>query len=206
MMAHLLNWRGDAKIVFTSTSEVYHGNGNINLPVREDYPILFPYIDDRWSYAYAKYGCEQMLTGDYVIARLCNTYGPDMCHNYVVKAQIQRILNGEDITVINPDDTRPFTYVSDIVSGLVHLMNTDMESQVYNLGSPISYTIMNMTERLVAMTGDQVKVERGPQGALEQRGPSIRKLFEETGWQPKVGLTEGLQQTWEWYYGNNSSN
>ena len=202
IMNNLIGWNRGGKVLFTSTSEVYHANGPTPIPVDEDYPIAFREIDDRWSYAWAKHICEGLLTvtPNWTIARLANTYGPDMSHNYVVKAQIQKIRVGRDIEVINPQDTRAFTYVSDIVGGLELLMNSEATNQrIYNLGSSLSYSILDMTERLVALTKRPIKVTEGPQGEIEHRGPSVFKIRDELGWNAQVGLHEGLMQSWKWY-------
>lgn len=141
---------------------------------------------------------------DVRVARIFNCYGPRMNWNdgRVVSNFIIQALKREDITIYGDGTaTRSFQYVRDLVEGLVRLMGSDVTEPI-NLGNPVEYTISDFATTIVKMVSEgqdgpvskitnMLAVEDDPQ----RRKPDITKAKEKLGWEPKVHLTEGLEET-----------
>jgi dTDP-glucose 4,6-dehydratase len=133
------------------------------------------------------------------IARIFNTYGPRMKLNdgRVVPAFLDRALRGEPITVFGSgSQTRSFCFVSDLVDGLYRLMLSE-ERYPVNLGNPREMTILEFAEYIRRLTesNSEIVFEPLPEDDPQQRKPDISKARAVLGWEPKVALDEGLQQT-----------
>jgi len=133
------------------------------------------------------------------IARIFNTYGPRMKLNdgRVVPAFLDQALRGKPLTVFGSGaQTRSFCYVSDLVEGLVRLAQSD-EPYPVNLGNPVEMTILEFAEAICKLTGSQSGIEFRPlpEDDPRQRRPDITKAKRLLGWEPKVGLEEGLERT-----------
>jgi UDP-glucuronate decarboxylase len=198
--------RVKAKILQASTSEVY-GDPAVH-PQQEEYWGNVNPIGPRACYDEGK-RCAETLFFDYhrqhglriKVARIFNTYGPRMHPNdgRVVSNFIVQALMGEPITLYGDGkQTRSFCYVSDLVDGLVRLMESpdDVIGPV-NLGNPVEFTIQELAEKIVAMTGSSSKLVRHalPTDDPKQRQPDIAKAKSLLGWQPSVPLAEGLKKT-----------
>lgn len=198
--------RTRARILQASTSEVY-GDPAIH-PQTEDYWGNVNPIGIRSCYDEGK-RCAETLFFDYhrqhkveiKVARIFNTYGPRMHPNdgRVVSNFIVQALKGEDITLYGDgEQTRSFCYVSDLVTGLVSLMGTgpDFVGPV-NIGNPGEFTIRQLAERVIALTGAKSKLVHRPlpQDDPKQRQPDITLAQEKLGWAPTVSLDEGLKPT-----------
>ena len=198
--------RTRARILQASTSEVY-GDPAIH-PQTEDYWGNENPIGIRSCYDEGK-RCAETLFFDYhrqhkveiKVARIFNTYGPRMHPNdgRVVSNFIVQALKGEDITLYGDgEQTRSFCYVSDLVTGLVSLMGTgpDFVGPV-NIGNPGEFTIRQLAERVIALTGAKSKLVHRPlpQDDPKQRQPDISLAQEKLGWAPTVSLDEGLKPT-----------
>lgn len=198
--------RTRARILQASTSEVY-GDPAIH-PQTEDYWGNVNPIGIRSCYDEGK-RCAETLFFDYhrqhkveiKVARIFNTYGPRMHPNdgRVVSNFIVQALKGEDITLYGDgEQTRSFCYVSDLVTGLVSLMGTgpDFVGPV-NIGNPGEFTIRQLAERVIALTGSKSKLVHRPlpQDDPKQRQPDISLAQEKLGWAPTVSLDEGLKPT-----------
>lgn len=198
--------RTRARILQASTSEVY-GDPAIH-PQTEDYWGNVNPIGIRSCYDEGK-RCAETLFFDYhrqhkveiKVARIFNTYGPRMHPNdgRVVSNFIVQALKGEDITLYGDgEQTRSFCYVSDLVTGLVSLMGTgpDFVGPV-NIGNPGEFTIRQLAERVIALTGAKSKLVHRPlpQDDPKQRQPDISLAQEKLGWSPTVSLDEGLKPT-----------
>ena len=198
--------RTRARILQASTSEVY-GDPAIH-PQTEDYWGNVNPIGIRSCYDEGK-RCAETLFFDYhrqhkveiKVARIFNTYGPRMHPNdgRVVSNFIVQALKGEDITLYGDgEQTRSFCYVSDLVTGLVSLMGTgpDFVGPV-NIGNPGEFTIRQLAERVIALTGAKSKLVHRPlpQDDPKQRQPDISLAQEKLGWAPTVSLDEGLKPT-----------
>lgn len=198
--------RVKAKILQASTSEVY-GDPNIH-PQCETYWGNVNPVGIRSCYDEGK-RCAETLFFDYYrqhklrikVARIFNTYGPRMYPDdgRVVSNFIIQALKGEDITVYGDgNQTRSFCYVDDMIDGLVKLMDSpdDLAGPV-NLGNPVEFTILELAEKVITMTGSRSKVvyKPLPQDDPMQRQPDITLATKELGWQPQIQFEEGLRRT-----------
>lgn len=195
-----------AKIMQASTSEVY-GDPKVH-PQTETYWGHVNPIGRRSCYDEGK-RCAETLFFDYYrqhklrikVARIFNTYGPRMHPNdgRVVSNFIVQALKGEPITIYGSgNQTRSFCYVDDLVEGFLRLMNTteDFTGPV-NLGNPGEFTIAELAEKVLSMTGSKSKLEYKPLPEDDpiMRKPDISLARDALGWGPKVALDEGLQKT-----------
>jgi UDP-glucuronate decarboxylase len=195
-----------ARILQASTSEVY-GDPDIH-PQTEDYWGRVNPIGPRSCYDEGK-RCAETLFFDYrrqhrmpiKVARIFNTYGPRMHPNdgRVVSNFIVQALLGRDITVYGDGtQTRSFCYVDDLIDGLVRLMATaDAVTGPINIGNPVEFTIMQLAEKVIALTGARSKIVNKPlpENDPRQRQPNIERAREHLGWAPKTQLEEGLRKT-----------
>jgi len=198
--------RVKAKILQASTSEVY-GDPTVH-PQKEDYWGNVNPIGPRSCYDEGK-RCAETLFFDYrrqhqlpiKVARIFNTYGPAMHPNdgRVVSNFIIQALRNQDITVYGDgSQTRSFCYVDDLVDGLMRLMETpDEVTGPVNLGNPIEFTIRQLAEMTIELTGSSSKIvcRPLPEDDPKQRRPDISKAQELLAWGPKVQLREGLTKT-----------
>jgi len=198
--------RVKAKILQASTSEIY-GDPEIH-PQTEDYWGHVNPIGPRSCYDEGK-RCAETLFFDYhrqhklriKVARIFNTYGPRMHPNdgRVVSNFIVQAFRNKDITVYGDGtQTRSFCYVDDLVEGLIGLMETNDETVgPVNLGNPEEFTIRQLAEIVVEITGSVSKIVHRPLPTDDpkQRQPDISKAQELLGWRPTVPLREGLTKT-----------
>ena len=198
--------RVKAKILQASTSEVY-GDPAVH-PQPEEYWGNVNPIGPRSCYDEGK-RCAETLFFDYhrqhklriKVARIFNTYGPRMHPNdgRVVSNFIVQALKGEDITLYGDGlQTRSFCYVDDLVRGLMSLMDSpDAVTGPINIGNPGEFTIKQLAEEVIALTGSKSKLVflPLPQDDPKQRQPNIEKARETLGWEPEVPLREGLTKT-----------
>jgi len=198
--------RTRAKIFQASTSEVY-GDPDVH-PQTEDYRGNVNPIGPRGCYDEGK-RCAETLFFDYYrqhktnirVARIFNTYGPRMrpddgrvISNFIVQA-----LRGEPITIYGDgSQTRSFCYVDDLVDGIVRLMDApDSVTGPMNLGNPEEYSILELAERIIEMTGSRSKLENRPLPEDDplQRCPDIGFAKRALSWEPRVRLADGLEAT-----------
>ncbi|MEP6443904.1 MAG: UDP-glucuronic acid decarboxylase family protein [Hyphomicrobiales bacterium] len=198
------------KILQASTSEVY-GDPEIHPQVESYWGNVNP-IGIRSCYDEGK-RCAETLFFDYhrqhkieiKVARIFNTYGPRMhpADGRVVSNFIMQALRNEDITIFgNGSQTRSFCYYEDLIDGFLRLMNTgpDFTGPV-NLGNPGEFTIKELAELVIDMTGSSSKLTFNdlPSDDPTQRKPDISLAESELDWQPKVALKAGLQKTIEYF-------
>jgi UDP-glucuronate decarboxylase len=195
-----------ARILQASTSEVY-GNPSVH-PQPETYWGSVNPIGPRACYDEGK-RCAETLFFDYhrqhglliKVARIFNTYGPYMHPNdgRVVSNFILQALRGEDVTIYGDgSQTRSFCYVSDMVDGLIRLMNTrDTITGPANLGNPVETTILELAEKIIDLAGSQSEIvfKPLPPDDPEKRQPDIALARDLIGWEPRVPLDEGLRKT-----------
>ena len=195
-----------ARILQASTSEVY-GDPAVH-PQTEDYWGHVNPIGERSCYDEGK-RCAETLFFDYwrqsrlriKVARIFNTYGPRMHPNdgRVVSNFITQALRGRDITIFGEGtQTRSFCFVSDLVEGLVRLMNSpDEVTGPINLGNPAEMTMLELAQRVIALTGSNSQLVYKPLPADDprQRNPDITRARQQLGWAPGVVLDDGLRQT-----------
>jgi len=208
-----LNMLGLAKrlgcrIFQASTSEVY-GDPEVH-PQREDYWGHVNPIGTRSCYDEGK-RCAETLFFDYQrqhgveikVARIFNTYGPRMHpkDGRVVSNFITQALAGVDLTIYGDgSQTRSFCYVDDLVDGFIRLMGSSADvTGPVNLGNPNEFTMIELAERVLKITGASVKVVHQPLPSDDprQRRPDITLAKDKLGWEPTVQITEGLRHTIE---------
>jgi UDP-glucuronate decarboxylase len=199
-----------AKILQASTSEIYGD------------PLVHPQVESYWGnvstlgpracYDEGK-RCAETLFMDYrrqhnlrtKIVRIFNTYGPNMLPNdgRVVSNFIVQCLKGNDLTIYGDgSQTRSFCYVSDLIDGMMRMMNTpDDETGPVNLGNPQERTILQMAEQIRSMTGSKSRIvfHDLPQDDPVRRRPDISRATSVLGWSPKVGLDDGLVSTIDYF-------
>lgn len=197
-------------ILQASTSEVY-GDPHVH-PQEESYWGNVNPIGTRSCYDEGK-RCAETLFFDYYrqhalpikVARIFNTYGPRMHPNdgRVVSNFIVQALKGEDITIYGDgNQTRSFCYVSDLVSGLIALMDSGSDvTGPINLGNPGEFTMIELAQQIIELTGSaSTLVHRSlPQDDPKQRQPDITRAKDHLGWTPSVPLREGLVKTIEYF-------
>jgi UDP-glucuronate decarboxylase len=195
-----------AKILQASTSEVY-GDPEVH-PQTEEYQGNVNPVGRRACYDEGK-RCAETLFFDYwrqhqlriKVARIFNTYGPRMHPNdgRVVSNFIIQGLLGRDITVYGDGrQTRSFCYVDDLVDGIVRLMETaDDVTGPINIGNPAEFSIRELAEIVIDVTGSRSKIVSRPLPADDprQRQPDIAKARHVLGWTPRTPLKEGLLRT-----------
>jgi UDP-glucuronate decarboxylase len=198
-----------ARFLLSSTSEVY-GDPEMH-PQPESYRGWVNCTGPRACYDEGKRAAET-LAFDYAragrvdvrVARIFNTYGPRMRADdgRVVSNVICQALAGEDITIYGDgSQTRSFCYASDLVDGLMRLMDSGASDGPVNLGNPIELTVSDLVERVLALTGSHSKPVYLPlpEDDPRRRRPDISRARELLGWEPKVGLQQGLEATAAWF-------
>ena len=195
-----------ARILQASTSEVY-GDPSVH-PQPEEYWGNVNPIGPRACYDEGK-RCAETLFFDYrrqhnlpiKVARIFNTYGPRMQPNdgRVVSNFIVQALQGEPITLYGDGgQTRSFCYVVDLVDGIVRLMQTpDDVTGPINIGNPSEFTIRQLAEKVLELTGSASRIEFHPlpHDDPRQRRPDIAKARAVIDWRPTVALEDGLKET-----------
>lgn len=197
--------RKKARILQASTSEVY-GDPEMH-PQPESYRGHVNSIGPRACYDEGK-RCAETLFFDYHrqakvdirVIRIFNTYGPRMHLNdgRVVSNFIVQALKGDPITLYGDgNQTRSFCYVDDLIEGMVQMMNQDVEIGPINLGNPGEFTIRELAETVLRLTGSKSELvfRPLPQDDPTQRQPDISKARAALGWEPKVNLEDGLKET-----------
>jgi len=194
-----------ARILQASTSEVY-GDPQVH-PQPEEYWGNVNPIGIRSCYDEGKRVAETLMMDyhrqngvDIRIVRIFNTYGPRMAENdgRVVSNFILQALRSEDITVYGEgQQTRSFCFVSDLVDGLIRMMESDGFIGPVNLGNPSETTILEFAQRIVRLTGSSSKIvfKTLPADDPKQRQPDIRLATEKLNWAPSVHVEDGLRET-----------
>lgn len=200
----------DCKILQTSTSEVY-GDPTIHPQTEEYWGNVNP-IGIRSCYDEGK-RCAETLFFDYYrerqvrikVVRIFNTYGPNMHPNdgRVVSNFIIQALRGQDITIYGDgSQTRSFCYCDDLIKGLITMMETpDNITGPINLGNPTEFTIRQLAEIIIELTGSSSKIKFLPAVSddPQKRKPDITKAKDILQWEPTVELRDGLVKTIDYF-------
>jgi dTDP-glucose 4,6-dehydratase len=193
-----------ARFVIASTSEVY--GDPLEHPQKETYWGNVNPIGPRGVYDEAKRFAEAMTLAyhryhgvDTKIVRIFNTYGPRMRlrDGRAVPAFMSQALTGQDVTIFGDGtQTRSFTYVSDLVDGVLRLMEVSSNEPV-NIGNPHEVTIEEIARTIIRLVGSSSKLVYRPLPVDDpkQRRPDITRARTLLGWEPKIGLEEGLLKT-----------
>lgn len=198
------------KVLQASTSEVY-GDPSVH-PQSETYWGNVNPIGVRSCYDEGK-RCAESLFFDYhrdhqlsiKVARIFNTYGPRMHHadGRVISNFIVQALRNEPITIYGDgSQTRSFCYVDDLIDGLVQLMDTDTSmTGPINLGSPSEFTVIELAQRVLSITGSSSKIvfQDLPQDDPRKRRPDVALAKERLNWEPTVALNQGLCLTIKYF-------
>ena len=197
-----------ARFVIASTSEVY--GDPLEHPQKETYWGNVNPIGPRGVYDEAKRFAEAMTTAyhryhglDAKIVRIFNTYGPRMRvkDGRAVPAFMSQALRNEDVTVFGDgSQTRSFCYVSDLVDGIIRMMESSENSPI-NIGNPAEMTIKQIAETIIEMTGSKSRViyQPLPEDDPKVRRPDITRVRTLLRWEPKVDLREGLTKSIDYF-------
>jgi dTDP-glucose 4,6-dehydratase len=198
----------NARFVIASTSEVY--GDPLEHPQKESYWGNVNPVGPRGVYDEAKRFAEAMTTAyhryhgvDAKIVRIFNTYGPRMRlrDGRAVPAFMSQALTGEDVTIFGSgQQTRSFCYVTDLVDGIIRLMESNVNDPV-NIGNPQEMTIEDIARAIIRLTGSKSKLVYRPlpEDDPKVRQPDITRARTLLGWAPKVSLEEGLTKTLEYF-------
>jgi UDP-glucuronate decarboxylase len=194
-----------ARILLTSTSEVY-GDAQVH-PQNEGYWGNVNPIGLRSCYDEGKRVAETLMMDyhrqnrvDIRIARIFNTYGPRMAvdDGRVVSNFIVQALKGEDLTIYGKGtQTRSFCYVSDLIEALVRAMDSEGFPGPMNIGNPLEFTVLELAETVLKLTRSKSRIVYKPLPPDDpvRRCPDISLAKSALGWEPKIGLEEGLGKT-----------
>jgi dTDP-glucose 4,6-dehydratase len=197
-----------ARFVLASTSEIY--GDPLEHPQRESYWGNVNPIGPRGVYDEAKRFAEAITLAyhrahglDTKIVRIFNTYGPRMRlrDGRAVPAFMSQALRNEDVTVFGDGtQTRSFCYITDLVDGILRLMDSDTNEPV-NIGNPNEVTIDQIARSIITLVGSTSRIVYRPLPVDDpkQRQPDITRARTRLGWEPHVGLDEGLAQTVEYF-------
>jgi dTDP-glucose 4,6-dehydratase len=198
-----------ARLLLASTSECY-GDPLIH-PQHEDYWGNVNPIGPRGVYDEAKRFAEAITMAyhrthgvETRIVRIFNTHGPRMrlADGRVVPNFIAQALRGQPITVYGDgSQTRSFCFVSDLVEGIVRLLKSDYDKGPMNIGNPLEVTILQFAERIKALTNSKSEIvfKPLPEDDPKVRQPDITRARTILGWEPKIGLEEGLKMTIDYF-------
>jgi UDP-glucuronate decarboxylase len=202
--------RHNASFLQASTSEVY-GDPEEH-PQREDYRGNVSCTGPRACYDEGKRAAEALCfdmlragRADARVVRIFNTYGPRMQPNdgRIVSNLLVQALLGKPLTIYGSgEQTRSFCYVTDLVAGLISLMDVDPNPGApVNIGNPGEFTINELAEVILTMvpTASEIVYRPLPKDDPQRRRPDITRAKELLGWEPKVPLSEGLQQTADYF-------
>ena len=204
--------QNQARVLQASTSEVY-GDPKVH-PQPESYRGAVNPIGIRACYDEGKRTAETLFFDyhrqhglDIRVIRIFNTYGPRMTANdgRVVSNFIVQALRGEDLTIYGDGtQTRSFCYVDDLIDGIVRMMNVENFTGPVNLGNPGEFTMLELAELVLKLTGSKSKIihQPLPQDDPTQRCPVIDLAKEKLGWAPKIKLEDGLKLTIKYFREN----
>lgn len=205
--ANMLELARTKRAIFlqASTSEMY--GDPLEHPQKETYRGNVNPLGPRACYDESK-RCAETLCEDYhrqygvevKIVRIFNTYGPRMAENdgRVVSNFIVQALRGKPLTMYGDGtQTRSFQFVSDLVSGIMRMMEREDFAGPVNLGNPREFTIKELAQRVLALTGSKSRIilKPLPEDDPRQRQPDISLAKQRLGWKPKISLVDGLEKT-----------
>lgn len=199
-----------AKFLFASTSEVY--GEPLEHPQKESYRGNVSPTGPRSVYDESKRFGETITAAfvrsknlDGKIIRIFNTYGPKIAPDdgRVVTEFIKAALKNEPFPIFGDGtQTRSFCFVSDLIEGIVAAMEKGERGEVYNLGNPDEFSVLELAQKIKDLTGSTSEIQtvgNMPEDDPTRRSPDITKAKEKLGWEPKISLDEGLPKTIEYY-------
>jgi len=198
----------EARFMLASTSEVY-GDPLVH-PQHEDYRGNVSTTGVRSVYDEGKRYAEALTMAyhrrydvDTRIARIFNCFGPKMREDdgRMVPNFIRQALLGEPLSVYGDGtQTRSLQYIDDLIEGVIRLMRSD-ETRPVNIGNPVEYSVREIAEMILELSGSHSKISYGPlpEDDPRQRCPDITRARESLGWEPQTQAREGLQKTLTWF-------
>lgn len=201
--------KNKARVLQASTSEIY--GDPLEHPQKETYRGNVNTLGPRACYDEGKRSAETIFMDyhrqygvDIRIVRIFNTYGPRMAHDdgRVVSNFIIQALRGEPLTVYGEGkQTRSFQYVTDLIDGMIGLMNTEGILGPVNIGNPGEFTMLELAQKVLDLTGSKSRIVHKPlpEDDPKQRCPDIALAKKELGWAPKISLDQGLPPTIEYF-------
>jgi UDP-glucuronate decarboxylase len=208
---HLIDWLVPGeRVFFASTSEVYAGGvdaGIVAVPTGEASPVMVADVGaPRFAYAISKLLGEAgfLHSGQAVVGRFHNVYGPRMGADHVIPEMALRALRGEDpFRVPGAEQFRAFCYVDDAVEAMLRLMDQPAAvGQIVHIGDDSAETnIADLAKLVLRETGATATLapSAAPPGSVRRRCPDLTRLRALTGYEPSVPLEEGVRRTIEWY-------
>jgi len=196
---------GTAKVIHTSTSEVY--GSALRVPIDEDHPL-----QGQSPYSASKIGADKIAESFYcaydlpvVTVRPFNTYGPRQSARAVIPTIISQALTRDELHIGALDTRRDFTYVADTVSGFIKAAEANhVHGEVFNLGTGTDVTIQEIIDTVFAITGKSLPIIQDPARMRPEKSEVLRLLSDNRkarqaiGWEPEVDFKTGLQRTVEW--------
>jgi len=194
-----------AKLVHTSTSEVY--GTALRVPIDEDHPL-----QGQSPYSASKIGADKLVESYYrsfdvpsITIRPFNTYGPGQSSRAVIPTIITQALSGDLVRLGNLEAIRDFTYLDDTVEGFLLAVQAGFwDGETYNLGSGEEISIGEIAELIFRIMGKQPEIQVEPRRLRPEKSEVLRLISDNRkakaalGWQPKVGMEEGLRRTIDW--------
>jgi dTDP-glucose 4,6-dehydratase len=201
--------KGPARVVHTSTSEVY-GTAR-TVPIDEGHPL-----QGQSPYSASKIGADKIAESFHrsfdvpvVTVRPFNTYGPRQSDRAVIPTIISQALAGDTVRLGNLEATRDLTYVTDTVAGFLAAAETQgIVGETFNLGAGFEISIGDLAEKIILLTGRDVRIEIDPERLRPARSEVERLISDNSAasdrlsWVPQVDFEEGLRRTIEWVKGN----
>lgn len=194
------------KIIFASTGGALYGDAEI-LPTPEDYDVkpVSPYGVAKLSIEQYLYYYKFQHNLNYTVLRYANVYGPKQDpfgEAGVVAIFSQKIVAG-DQPIINGkgEQTRDYVFVGDVVSANIKALEGNKSCESYNVGTGRQVSVNELFKAIANISGKEVKEVHGPEPKGEQRTSALsyEKIKDDLGWEPEVGLEDGLRETYEWF-------
>lgn len=220
-LINLLEWISEnnaGKFIFTSSSEVYagtiteFGNKFDFIPTNEKIPLCIDNVfNERFSYGGSKIAGELLTINyfrrvnmPYSIIRYHNIYGPRMGFEHVVPEFCKRIYDKCDpFELFGGDETRAFCYITDCVDATIKTMRSKKtDNEIVHIGNDTEEVrIIDLAKLILCISNSkvQLKINKAPSGSVKRRCPDISKIKILSGYNPKVGLNQGLMLTLDWY-------
>lgn len=206
------------KVIFSSTSEIFGKNPNVPWDEKGD-RVLGPTSVDRWSYSSSKAVCEHMLYGihrqcglPFSIVRFFNAYGPRQNAYFVVSQSVYKVLRNEQPLLYDDGKmTRCFTYIDDIVRGLLKIaVNPQAVGEDFNLGNCVEISMKEVVETILRAAGSRIGYrifnthkEYGERYEdIQRRIPRVEKAARLLDWQAEIQLEEGVRRIIDWAKNN----
>lgn len=194
---------GVKKLLYTSTCHVYGNQPASQLPISEN---ATPNPLD--IYSATKYAAEVLLGQfvkegkiEVVITRAFNKYGPNQVGDWLFPRTIKKVLTQEKIKVGNPNSTRDYSYIEDVISGYILAMEKGKSGDIFNLGSGKETSVREVVEKIIDFSGRNVSVEWEEYRHIDINRSfcDCRKAKKTLGWNPKISLDDGIKRTVDWW-------